>query len=376
MRSLTKIGDLSIDEQMSIYRTASELKHNFKKNYKIENKDHVFYLLFLEDSTRTKESFRGAVEFLGGQVRIFDSQSSSFNKKETLTDTVKMLAGYATGPVTFIIRSRQEGVCRWLADCQDVFPNDVNFVNAGDGKHEHPTQELLDEFSFLELLDFNVEKIHIALIGDLLNGRTVHSKVDGLGIFHKVKVDLVAPPELSMPLEYLERMRMAGYEVREFAGLKEYLDRSEKAPIFYFTRLQLERMSEAAKAIETKLREATSFKDDWCYLLPEGCKFFHPLPRYGLDPEIPFSLDRTSLNAWDTQSRNGYFVRIALLKWLAEHKDVSTLGCEEISPKLRCHNENCISLSEPHQVSPCFVAQPRNAGCFACRYCEKLFCLT
>jgi aspartate carbamoyltransferase len=344
------------------------------QRFAIGNKEHVFYLIFMEDSTRTKESFRAAAEFHGGKVRIFDFQSSSVNSKsETITDTIKMLAGYSAGPVTFIIRSRQEGLCRWLADCENVFQ--VNFINAGDGRHEHPTQELLDQFTFLEHMNFNTEAIHIALIGDLLNGRTVHSKVDGLRIFRNVCVDLIAPPELAMPLEYLERMRIADYRVREFASLEEYLSVSDKAPIFYFTRVQVERMSDHSKTVLPALREATTFKETWTHLLPEGCRFYHPLPRYGKQPEIPFELDKTPLNAWDEQSRNGYFIRIALLKWLAERDEFLTLKCEQTTPKLNCSNSDCISLSEGNQVTSCFVAQPRNAGCYACRYCEKIFCL-
>merc|ERR1712112_60398 len=68
-------------------------------------------------------------------------------------------------------------------------------INAGDGKHEHPTQELLDNFTFWEHNKFNYSSIHCALIGDLLHGRTVHSKTDGLAVFDTVAVDLIAPPE-------------------------------------------------------------------------------------------------------------------------------------------------------------------------------------
>ncbi len=63
------------------------------------------------------------------------------------------------------------------------------FINGGDGRHEHPTQELLDEFTFLEQNNFDNSHIRIALIGDLLHGRTVHSKVDGLKIFKNVEID-------------------------------------------------------------------------------------------------------------------------------------------------------------------------------------------
>ena len=89
----------------------------------------------------------------------------------------------------------------------------ASFLNAGDGRHEHPTQEFLDEFSFLEQLEWDRSSIHLALVGDLFHGRTAHSKVEGLKIYGKVKVDLIAPDEIGMPPGYVRLMHENGYEV-------------------------------------------------------------------------------------------------------------------------------------------------------------------
>ena len=94
------------------------------------------------------------------------------------------------------------------------------FINGGDGRHEHPTQEFLDEFTFLEQhsppeqgsLDYS--HIHLALIGDLRHGRTIHSKVDGLKVFKSVIVDLVAPEDLALPDSYIDRMKSNQFDVR------------------------------------------------------------------------------------------------------------------------------------------------------------------
>ena len=102
-----------------------------------------------------------------------------------------------------------------------------SFLNAGDGRHEHPTQEALDQFSFLEQLNWDRSEIHLALVGDLANGRTVHSKADGLQVFARVVVDLVAPQELRMPEVYVKKMKDAGMIVREFASIHEYLEQAE-----------------------------------------------------------------------------------------------------------------------------------------------------
>ena len=150
----------------------------------------------------------------------------------------------------FIVRSRLEGVCRWLEDEAAEFAKRNNiwrkpaFINAGDGTHEHPTQELLDEFTFLEDNSWDLSHIHVALVGDLYHGRTVHSKADGLRVFGHVKVDLIAPVELAMPESYVTKMIENGFEVRTFASIDAYLQQSDLATKWYFTRPQLERMGD------------------------------------------------------------------------------------------------------------------------------------
>ena len=95
-RSLSVINDLTVDEQLFLYEKTRELKEAFRAGesldrFRLNNREASFYLLFLEDSTRTKESFRNAAAFHGGRVNLFDSAASSFNKMESITDTVKML---------------------------------------------------------------------------------------------------------------------------------------------------------------------------------------------------------------------------------------------------------------------------------------------
>ena len=87
-------------------------------------------------------------------VNIFDCATSSFQKGETITDTFKMLTSYSMGQTVFIVRSKIEGVQRWLEIALNEYAslNGISapsIVNAGDGRHEHPTQELLDETSVL-----------------------------------------------------------------------------------------------------------------------------------------------------------------------------------------------------------------------------------
>ncbi len=325
-RSISVVADLSLDEQRYLYSKARVLKEGLLSGkdmdaFRIDDRDYSSYLVFLENSTRTRESFRNAAEFHRTRVNMFDAASSSFAKNESVTDTFKMLIGYAKESC-FIVRSKQEGMCAWLEHSLGLWAERQgyarpSFINAGDGKHEHPTQEFLDEFSFLERLAWKDEAIHLALVGDLYHGRTVHSKAEGLRIFKKVRVDLIAPPELAMPPFYLDAMKKNGYELRLFDSLDEYLASGAVAPLWYFTRLQLERMGESVLEKAPRLRKAVSFRKDMLDKLPPGARFYHPLPRDRLAPTIPAWLDDTPLNGWDGQSANGYYTRAVEMAMLA-----------------------------------------------------------
>lgn len=318
-RTIAVVNDLSLDEQRYLYRKTRELKNlahtgGDLRPFKIDDRNYQVYLIFMEDSTRTRESFRNAAKFLGCRTNVFDTATSSFNKNESITDTIKMLYGYSADSC-FILRTKLEGVCRWLQGALSRYAEVSGgpcpgFINAGDGKHEHPTQEFLDEFSFLEQLDWNEDHIHIALTGDLYHGRTVHSKADGLRVFKNVELDLVAPELLAMPPYYVEKMKENGFEVRAYQSLDEYLASGHVAPLWYFTRLQLERMGDAVLERAPFLRKSVTFRKDMLGLVPEGSRFYHPLPRDRLNPTNPIFLDELPLNGWDAQSANGYWTRI------------------------------------------------------------------
>jgi aspartate carbamoyltransferase len=319
-RTIQVVRDLHPDEQWYLYQQTRQLKEALRNGgdvsrFRLNNPDLGMYLFFMEDSTRTKESFRNAGKFHGVKLNDFDAKNSSFQKKESITDTIKMLVGYSSSSSIFVVRSRIEGVCRWLEGSMAEYAAKIGvpqpaFINAGDGRHEHPTQEFLDEFSFLEQLEWKRDHIHIALVGDLFHGRTVHSKVDGLEVFREVQVDLIAPPELAMPEHYLETMKSKGFELRIFESIDEYLAQDKQAPIWYFTRLQLERMGEKLLNKAERLRRSVTFRRDHLDMVDESLRFYHPLPRHSETPTIPTFLDSLPLNRWDEQSMNGYLTRV------------------------------------------------------------------
>lgn len=327
-RTIQTVQDFSIDEQYYLYALAAKIKkailtkdYNFLSSIAIDDNNFSTYLLFQENSTRTKESFFNAAQFHKVRVKDLLLTNSSIAKHETFTDTVKTLLGYAEQSC-FIIRSSMEGICRWLEHALRDYAQRCNIespfcINAGDGRNEHPTQEFLDQFTFFEYNKEDPTRIHIALIGDLLHGRTIHSKCDGLKIYKEVEVDLVAPEEIAMPDHYVQEMIESGFKVRMFESIEEYRQQSHRAKLWYFTRLQLERLADEIlphiKRIRSKIIFNHSYYDG---SLSDDTKFFHPLPRDKYFPTIPYSIDDTPYNGWDMQSINGYYVRIALLSML------------------------------------------------------------
>ncbi|MBO4409927.1 MAG: bifunctional aspartate carbamoyltransferase catalytic subunit/aspartate carbamoyltransferase regulatory subunit [Spirochaetales bacterium] len=327
-RSLCVIDDFSKEERLYFFSLVRRLQEAVRTNdeaavdsFRIKDPDFGIYEVFLEDSTRTKESFRNAANFHHVKLTEMNTEHSSFNKSESYADTFNTLCGYNNR--IFVIRSKVEGVCRYLKEeCtayarRNGLPYVPAFINAGDGKHEHPTQELLDEYTFLQDNGWDTGSIHIALVGDLYHGRTVHSKVNGLTLWKSVKVDLIAPEELAMPEHYVVQMRENGFDVRLFGSIEEYLAQADVAGKWYFTRPQLERMGEKILAKADRLRASITFRPEFMDRLPQDTRFYHPLPRHKVHPTIPTFLDDTPLNGWERQSINGMFCRIVLLGLVA-----------------------------------------------------------
>ena len=327
-RSLNIIEDFSIEERRYLFHKVMELKKAILENdqakqdeFRINDPDFGIYSVFLENSTRTRESFKNAAKFHHAKVSELLTSGSSINKGESYSDTFNTISGYQN--CIFIVRSTVEGLTKLLSEETAVYtkrnglPYTPAFINAGDGKHEHPTQELLDEFSFLEDNGMSFDSIHVALVGDLYHGRTVHSKADGLKLFDHVKVDLIAPSELQMPESYVDKMIQNGFEVRSFSSIEEYLAQPDISDKWYFTRPQLERMGERILQKQDLLRQSITFRKEFLDKLLPNTRFYHPLPRHKEHPTIPVWLDSLPLNAWERQSINGYYCRIVLISLIA-----------------------------------------------------------
>src|SRR5918998_4725188 len=143
--------------------------------------------VFFESSTRTAASFELAAKRLSADTVGIKASGSSVDKGESLRDTILTLAAYE--PDVVVLRHPHAGAAALAARLTDA-----HVVNAGDGKHEHPTQCLLDLYTIRELLG-RVEGVQVAIVGDVLHSRVARSNIAGLGAMG-ARVTLVGPPSL------------------------------------------------------------------------------------------------------------------------------------------------------------------------------------
>ena len=195
----------------------------------------ILAALFYEPSTRTRLSFETAMLRLGGKViNVIGMESSSVKKGETLYDTGKMLEGYAD---VVAMRHPEVGSVAELARGAGI-----PVLNGGDGAGEHPTQALLDALT-IKLERGKIEGLTIAMVGDLKNGRTVHS-LSYLLSHYKVKLVFIAPEQLQMPENVKEFLSGLKVDFEESSSLEESL---KKCDLVYMTRVQKERFADPAE---------------------------------------------------------------------------------------------------------------------------------
>lgn len=259
-------------------------------------KHRVSANLFYEPSTRTSSSFAAAMYRLGGQViSINDVQYSSVAKGETLEDTIRTLEQYAD---VIVLRHPEVGAAKRAASVSKV-----PIINAGDGVGEHPTQALLDLFTIYEEHG-RVDGLTISLVGDLKNGRTVHSLAKLLSLYD-VQLQFVAPKLLAFPDEYCKGLSFTKHtDVAEVAATTDVL---------YVTRVQKERFKTPADYEAVK--GSYVIDDKLASSMKPSARIMHPLPRVG---EITPEVDANPRAAYFRQMRNGLHVRMALLDMLVK----------------------------------------------------------
>ncbi len=265
--------------------------------------------LFFEASTRTRVSFGAAFCRLGGSVCDTTGFTfSSMAKGESIHDTSRVVSGYVDA---IVVRHPEQGSVAEFARATNV-----PVVNGGDGAGEHPSQALLDlytiqrEFSRLGKL---IDGAHVAMVGDLKYGRTVHSLIKLLALYRGLKFTLVSPASLEMPAAIVDAVSRSGHVVDVGHSLAAGL---AGADIVYATRIQKERFAEESiEGYDAGFEINRALIDACC---PRDVVLMHPLPRDSRAGarDLSTDLDADPRLAIFRQTDNGIPVRMAIFATL------------------------------------------------------------
>jgi aspartate carbamoyltransferase catalytic subunit len=254
-------------------------------------KGRLLINVFYESSTRTSSSFELAAKRLSADTMSIKSTGSSVDKGESLKDTAITLGAY--DPDLIVIRHPQIGAPQLVARVTNA-----HVVNAGDGKHQHPTQALLDLYTIQREFG-HVDGLHIAIVGDVLHSRVARSNIQALRLLG-ARVTLIGPPAL-IP----RGIEVMGVETTADIGAIGAAD------LVYVLRMQQERMQEGANYVPS-LREYTARWGITAARLRPGQKVMHPGPMnrgVEIDPQVADHADALI----ETQVRAGLVTRMAVL---------------------------------------------------------------
>ena len=292
-RSLISITDYSKEEILKVLDIAKDFEADPRQRILT---GHVIASLFFEPSTRTRLSFESAVQYLGGSIIGFASADTSSQRKgESLKDTILTVSNYSD---LIIMRNPMDGSARFASEVAKV-----PIINAGDGANQHPTQCLLDLYS-IQKTQGTLDNLHIALVGDLKYGRTVHSLVQALSMFNTT-FHLVSPESLKLPSAVKTYIKNAGLEYHQYTELNDVIP---KADIIYMTRVQQERFPDPLEY--EKVKNSYILENSMLEGSKENLKILHPLPRVN---EISEDVDDNPKAYYFQQARNGVYVRQALV---------------------------------------------------------------
>jgi aspartate carbamoyltransferase catalytic subunit len=292
-RHLLSIRDLTREDVERLLATAGSFESSLEREVKKlpTLRGRTIVNVFYESSTRTSSSFELAAKRLSADTMSIKAAGSAVDKGESLKDTALTLGAY--DPDVIVIRHPHIGAPQLVARLTSA-----RVVNAGDGKHQHPTQALLDLYTIQAELG-RLEGLHVAIVGDVLHSRVARSNIQALALVG-AHVTLVGPPSL------LPR----GIEAMGCETATE-IERIGEADVVYVLRMQRERMQEGANYVPS-LREYASRWGVTPERLRRGQKVMHPGPMnrgVEIDPRVADAGEALI----ETQVRAGLVVRMAVL---------------------------------------------------------------
>jgi len=177
-RDLVGLQGLSRAELVSLLSASRDAAHKLQHNaLEPSLRGRIVATMFFEDSTRTRSSFTVAAQRTGASVVDLSGGSSSVNKGETLIDTARNIE--AMGVDAIIVRAKQSGAAQIVAAAVAC-----PIINAGDGRHEHPTQGLLDTLTIASRFDrdssFDLSDLNVVIVGDIASSRVARSGIAAL----------------------------------------------------------------------------------------------------------------------------------------------------------------------------------------------------
>lgn len=284
MKNLLSLKQLSNEEINEIIDLGIRCKN---EDFSDKLKGKIAASLFFEPSTRTQYSFNVALERLGCKVVSFNPVSSSLLKGESFYDTVKTFDSFDVDAL--IIRDKQDGYYNEL-----VGNINAPIINAGDGKSDHPTQNLLDLMTIKEHFG-GFEGLNVVIVGDIKHSRVAHGNIE-------VMERLGMKVKLSAPECYRD-------DNDTYCDLDEAI---EDADIIMLLRVQNERHEETEDKYELEYNEKYGMNEDRVLKMKDNAIIMHPAP-FNRNVEITDSVVECSKSKIFEQMSNGVYVRMAVL---------------------------------------------------------------
>ncbi len=310
-RHLISIADLTRDDVERLLGLARAFARSLARDVKKlpTLRGRTVVNLFYESSTRTSSSFELAAKRLSADVMSIKATGSAVDKGESLKDTALTIGCY--DPDVVVIRHPEIGAPHLVARYTPA-----HVVNAGDGKHQHPTQALLDLYTIDDELG-GVANLHVAIVGDVLHSRVARSNIQAF-LLMGARVTLVGPPPL-IP----RGVEAMGCKV------SHSLDGIRDADVVYVLRMQRERML-AGENYVPSLREYTACWGVTADRLRAGQRVMHPGPM-NRGVEIDGAVADAANALIERQVRSGLAVRMAVLYDLLTHGPLAVAAEPEVA---------------------------------------------
>jgi len=292
---LNKISDIVSLEKVfldKVFDSTSSISKNWP-NLEQVGVGKTICLLFWEPSTRTKLSFEHAAKKLGFDVLDFSPESSSIKKGESFEDTIETLLAMKVDG--FVIRHPEDHISKKITS---MLPENIFYINAGDGNHAHPTQAMLDVYTMKEKFN-DLATLKLTILGDVNHSRVIPSQIELLKKYSCSDINFLGPESLIS-----ENFSPAFSDVPK-GSLAE-------RDILFILRIQKERFKHGDGLDEVNFIENFQVNDK--FLKNSGFTGFlmHPGPM-NIDSEITRDVANSKNSLVLRQVENGLYLRAALL---------------------------------------------------------------